>query len=133
MDCAFCRIVGGKVPAYRVWEDGDFLAFLDTRPINPGHLLLVPRKHVDYVFDLPSTLYHGLFSAAKKLAPVLKVLTEAERVGVALEGFGVPHVHLHLVPLYHANELNPERARSASDGELLALQQRFSPRFKDVA
>jgi len=107
--CIFCQIIEGIEPAHKIWESDDFLAFLSLHPCNPGHTCLIPKTHVDYVFDLDEPLYSGIFQLAKQLSGPLKRATEAKRIGIAIEGFSVPHVHLHLVPLYNVAELDPHR------------------------
>jgi len=107
--CIFCQIIEGIKPAHKIWESDDFLAFLSLHPCNPGHTCLIPKTHVDYVFDLDEPLYSGIFQLAKQLSEPLKKATEAKRIGIAIEGFSVPHVHLHLVPLYNVAELDPHR------------------------
>ena len=107
--CIFCQIIEGIEPAHKIWESDDFLAFLSLHPCNPGHTCLIPKTHVDYVFDLDEPLYSGIFQLAKQLSGPLKKATEAKRIGIAIEGFSVPHVHLHLVPLYNVAELDPHR------------------------
>ncbi len=107
--CIFCQIIEGIEPAHKIWESDDFLAFLSLHPGNPGHTCLIPKTHVDYVFDLDEPLYSGIFQLAKQLSEPLKKATEAKRIGIAIEGFSVPHVHLHLVPLYNVAELDPHR------------------------
>ena len=99
-NCIFCRIVAGVKPAHRIWESEDFLAFLSIHPCNPGHTCLIPKIHIEYVFDLEDRLYSRIFLAAKQLSKPIKAATNANRIGIAVEGFSVPHVHLHLVPLY---------------------------------
>lgn len=96
-----------------MWEDENFLASLDINPIKVGHVLLVPKIHINYVFDLTEPLYSQLFQAAKTLSEPLRHAINASKVGVVVEGFGVPHGHLHLVPVNGGNELNPERAAPA--------------------
>jgi histidine triad (HIT) family protein len=123
--CAFCRIVNGVEPAHRVWETEDFLAFLTRSPCNPGHTLLIPKTHVDYVFDLEEPLYSAIFRAAKQLSAPIQRATDAERIGVAVEGFSVPHVHLHLVPLYNVSELDPHRHIEQSQQELTEMAGRI--------
>jgi histidine triad (HIT) family protein len=98
-DCVFCRIVAGKESAYKLWEDKDFYAFLDHKPINPGHTLLIPKKHFEYVFDLEDRLYTKIFKRAKFLAKPLKAAMASQRVGILVEGFGVDHMHIHLIPI----------------------------------
>jgi histidine triad (HIT) family protein len=105
--CIFCEIVAGRASAAIVWENAEFVAFLDHRPIQPGHLLLVPREHVEYLFDLEASRYRGLWDCARQLARPLQQATGADRIGVAVEGYGVPHLHVHLVPLNGLGDLDP--------------------------
>jgi histidine triad (HIT) family protein len=109
--CVFCEIVARRIPATILFEDGDHLALFPLEHINPGHMLLIPKYHVDYLFDLTMPAYQALWAAVAKLAPGLRSVTSAKRVGIAVEGFAVPHVHVHLVPVYAGDELNPARAR----------------------
>jgi histidine triad (HIT) family protein len=123
--CTFCHIIKGVEPAHRVWESEDFLAFLTRRPCNPGHTLLIPKTHVDYVFDLEEPLYSNIFRAAKQLSEPIRHATGAKRIGVAIEGLSVPHVHLHLVPLYDVAELDPHRHIEQTQQELAAMAGRI--------
>ena len=123
--CIFCQIVKGSAPAHKLWESEDFLAFLTIRPCNPGHTLLIPKNHVDYVFDLEEPLYSRIFQAAKQLSEPIKQATEAKRVGVAIEGFSVPHVHLHLVPLSNMAELDPHRHIKQTQEELAEMAEKI--------
>jgi histidine triad (HIT) family protein len=132
MPCVFCEIVAGRIPTLQVWEDPDHLLMLDIRPIAPGHLLLLPKKHAEDLFLLPEREYTRLLKTARSLAPTLRLATRAKRIGLVVEGFGVPHVHVHLVPVNEAGELNPTRARPATEATLRALQRRLTPRFKKV-
>lgn len=124
-DCLFCKIVSGELPAHLVWEDENHLAFLDINPIKPGHVLVIPRLHVPYVFDMDSDAYRGLFDCARNLEAPLRQVTQAERIGIMVEGFKVPHVHMHLVPLYDHTDLNPYNARPAKAPELEAMAMRL--------
>jgi histidine triad (HIT) family protein len=116
--CIFCEIVAGRAPAAIVWESPEFVAFLDHRPIQSGHLLLVPREHVDYLFDLEGPHYQSLWGCARYLANPLRQATGADRIGVAVEGYGVPHLHVHLVPLYKLGDLDPCRQHPVARDEL---------------
>lgn len=98
-ECVFCNIVAGKLAAPKIWEDKDFYAFLDHKPINPGHTLLIPKKHAEYIFELEEPLYGRIFKSAKKLAKPLREAMQSQRIGVLVEGFGVAHLHIHLVPI----------------------------------
>lgn len=130
--CIFCEIVAGRAPARVVYSDADHLAFFPLEHINPGHVLLIPRKHTDYLFDLPADAYQSLWATAAKLAPALRAATEARRIGVAVEGFSVPHVHVHLVPINAFDELNPSRARRPDADEVERLQQRIAVALRDT-
>lgn len=117
-NCIFCKIIKGEIESYKVFENENFIAFLDINPINPGHLDIVPKQHHGYIFDLPDDLYREIFEIAKKLSLPLQEVTKAKRIGMAVEGFGVDHVHLHLVPINKGNELDPNRAKQATSEEL---------------
>ena len=129
-DCLFCQIVAGKIPAYEVYRDRQCLAFLDIRPLNPGHLLVVPKKHDEYLFDLDDTAYGEIFKITKRLAGPLKEATEAVRIGLVVEGFGIDHLHLHLVPIYEINQLDPNRAYTASVEELTKMRKKIKAKIK---
>jgi histidine triad (HIT) family protein len=115
--CVFCQIVAGRIPARTVFEDSDHLAFFPLEHINPGHVVLIPKQHTDYLFDLAPTAYERLWATAARIAPALKDATSARRVGVAVEGFSVPHVHVHMVPLFAFDDLNPSRAKALDAAE----------------
>jgi histidine triad (HIT) family protein len=117
-DCIFCKIAKGEIPSVKVWEDEKHLAILDVNPINPGHTLVLLKKHADYIFDLGDKEYQDLMLAVKKIAKIIKSRLNPKRVGIVVEGFLIPHVHVHLVPINHGNELNPERAKPSNKEEL---------------
>ena len=121
--CIFCEIVAGRIPSYKVWEDRDFIAFLDIKPIRPGHILLVPKEHHDPVFAMPADLYDRTFQAARSLAGPLGKHLGVPRVGLVVEGFGVAHAHVHLVPISGPGQLNPSLAQEATPENLSATQQ----------
>lgn len=102
----FSKIVAGEIPCYRVAEDENFLAFLDINPLVEGHTLVIPKKEVDYIFDLDSDTYSGLMVFARKVAKAIKSTIDCKRVGVAVLGMEVPHAHIHLVPLRKESDLN---------------------------
>lgn len=121
--CVFCRILRGELPVRTVYEDPDHLAFLPLEHINPGHVLLIPRQHTDYLFDLSSDAYRRLWETAARLEPGIRQASGAKRVGVAVEGFHVAHAHVHLIPINAADELNPRRARALPADEAERLQK----------
>lgn len=121
----FEKIISREIPAYIVWEDEKYIAFLDIKPINPGHTLLVPKKSVGDFLDMSDGEYSDLFLAAKKFAVRLRTATNAKRIGIVVEGFGVEHVHIHLVPINAINELDHSRAYDASQQELEEMSEKI--------
>jgi len=106
MPTIFSKIAAGEIPAYKVAESNDFLAFLDISPLTEGHLLVVPKKEVDYLFDLDDETYAGLQLFAKIVAVGLKKAIPCQRIGVVVMGLEVPHAHIHLIPMNEANDIN---------------------------
>lgn len=123
-DCIFCKIVNGEIPAVKVWENEKYLAFLDMTPIKPGHTLLIPKKHDDYLFDLSDEEYSELMLNVKEYATLLKEKLNPKKVGVVVEGFGVPHIHVHLIPLNAVNEID-QRGKKSSKDELNKVAERI--------
>ena len=110
MNSIFTKIINRELPANILWEDDEVIVFLPhANFMNKGHLLIVPKVEVDHVFDLDDEIYHKLWSVAKSLAEPLKKISKAKRIGIGVEGFSVPHVHIHLTPLYNQSELDPHR------------------------
>jgi len=105
MASIFTKIVNGEIPAYKVAEDENYLAFLDIFPVAKGHTLVIPKKEVDYLFDLDNETYCGLQLFAKKVALGLKKAIACKRVGVLVLGLEVPHAHIHLVPIQSENDV----------------------------
>lgn len=106
MASIFTRIVQGEIPCYKIAETNDFLAFLDIQPLTKGHTLCIPKKEVDYLFDLDNETYVGLQLFAKMVAEALKKAVPCERVGVTVIGLEVPHAHIHLIPFQTMNDMN---------------------------
>lgn len=117
-NCIFCKIIKGDIPSVKIWEDRDYLAFLDMRPVAEGHTLLIPKKHDDYIFGIHTKEYTDLFLKAKEIAGLLKLKLQPKRVGIVVEGFGVPHVHVHLIPINRAGEMDSANAKSAKPEDL---------------
>jgi histidine triad (HIT) family protein len=105
MASIFTKIVNGEIPAYKVAEDENYFAFLDIFPVAKGHTLVIPKKEVDYLFDLDDESYAGLQLFAKKVACGLKKAIPCEKVGVLVLGLEVPHAHIHLVPMQNEGDL----------------------------
>ena len=106
MASIFSKIVAGEIPAHVVAETVEFLAFLDIAPLAVGHVLVIPKKEVDYIFDLDDETYTGLQIFAKIVAKGIKAAIPCARIGVTVIGLEVPHAHIHLVPINGVNDMN---------------------------
>jgi histidine triad (HIT) family protein len=102
----FSRIIAGEIPCYKIAENEHFIAFLDVSPLKKGHTLVVPKKEVDYIFDLDNTAYNGLMAFAKETAIAIKKAIPCNRIGMTVVGLEVPHAHIHLIPINSANDMN---------------------------
>jgi histidine triad (HIT) family protein len=111
MASIFTKIILGEIPCYKVAEDERFLAFLDIFPLKKGHVLVIPKKEVDYLFDLDQATYDGLWAFAKKVAAGVEKAIPCNRIGIAVLGMEVPHAHIHLVPLDHEGDLSFSRPK----------------------
>ncbi len=105
-NCIFCKIARGEIPCQKIYEDDLSLAFLDLSPINTGHTLLIPKNHEDQLWDLDDETYHYLFNVSKKIKSSLQKTYSPPRVGLVVEGFGVAHVHIHLIPIYSGDDIS---------------------------
>ena len=106
MASLFSRIIDGEIPCHKICEDEHYLAFLDIRPINPGHTLVIPKKEIDYLFDVDDDLLGGMMVFAKKIAHAIKEEVECKRIGVMVAGLEVPHAHIHLIPIHEIPDLH---------------------------
>ncbi|GGG42674.1 nuclease A inhibitor family protein [Hymenobacter glacieicola] len=106
MPSIFSRIVSGELPAYKVAEDDQHLAFLDITPLVEGHTLVIPKKEVDYIFDLPPAELAALHQFAQRVAKGVKAAVACKRIGVAVIGLEVPHAHIHLIPMKQVSDMN---------------------------
>ncbi len=106
MASIFSRIAAGEIPSYKVAEDDRHFAFLDISPVHPGHVLVIPKKEVDYIFDLTDEEYTSLMLFAKRVANAIKKAIPCKKVGVTVIGLDVPHTHVHLVPMNTGADMN---------------------------
>jgi histidine triad (HIT) family protein len=126
MPSIFTRIINREIPAYIVAEDDQYIAFLDINPLVVGHTLVVPKKEVDFIFDLDDQTLAGLNLFAKKVAQAIRKSIECKRVGVAVIGLEVPHTHIHLVPMNSMGDLNFTRAKlNPAKEELTAAAEKI--------
>lgn len=106
MASIFSKIINGEIPCYKIAENDKFLAFLDVFPLVHGHVLVVPKKEIDYIFDIDDTDLSEMIVFAKGVAKALKKSVVCKRIGVSVIGLEVPHAHIHLVPMNTANDVN---------------------------
>jgi histidine triad (HIT) family protein len=118
----FTRIIYGEIPCHKVYEDDRVIAFLTINPITDGHTLVVPKVQVDQLWDVASDDYSYLWEVAQKIAIHLRTVMEADRIGVVVKGFEVPHTHIHLIPVNEGSMTNfdPIPEPSRADDEILA-------------
>lgn len=106
MSSIFTKIIKGEIPSYKIAEDDNYYAFLDISPLKEGHTLVVPKVEVDYIFDLDDDIYAGLMLFAKKVAKAVGKSIKCEKVGLAVIGLDVRHVHIHVIPLNSGSDLD---------------------------
>lgn len=111
MTSVFSKIISGDIPAFKVAEDENHLAFLDAFPLVYGHILVIPKNETDYIFDIVSNEYLELFRFAQKVARAMDQVIICKRIGIAVIGLEVPHAHIHLVPLNNISDINFERPK----------------------
>ena len=127
MASIFSRIIQGEIPCYKVAEDEFHIAFLDLQPVAPGHVLVVPKEEVDYLFDLDENAYSRLWLFARKVASGLEKAIPCRRIGLSVIGLEVPHTHIHLVPLQTMQDINFSKTKmSPSSGELEEIRQKIA-------
>lgn len=125
MATIFSRIAAGEIPSYKVAEDKDHFAFLDINPVHPGHVLVIPRKETDYIFDLSDEEYSSLMLFAKRVAKAIRKAIPCKKVGVTVIGLDVNHVHVHLVPMETGADMNfcaPKLTLPAEEMESIAAK-----------
>jgi len=119
MASIFTRIINREIPAYIIAEDDRFIAFLDVMPLVEGHVLVVPKQEVDYIFDLDDRMLADMMVFAKKVAMAIKKTISCRRIGVAIIGLEVPHTHVHLVPMNSMGDINFSRPKLSPSKEEL--------------
>ncbi len=130
MSSIFTRIINGDIPCHKVAEDDNYLAFLDINPLKKGHTLAIPKKEVDYIFDLDDETYSGLMQFAKKVSLAIEKVVTCERIGVAVIGLEVPHAHVHLVPIDGIGDINFAKPKVQIDSaEMQELALRIKTEF----
>ena len=121
----FTKIVNGEIPAYKIAEDENFLAFLDVNPNTKGHTLCIPKQEINKIFDIEDDLYLGLMAFAKKIAIALEKTIPCKRIGMTVIGLEVPHAHIHLIPLNEMDDMRFEKKVILSKMELEVLAEKI--------
>jgi len=121
MPTLFTKIANGDIPSYKVAEDENFFAFLDINPNAKGHTLCIPKTEEDKIFDLDEDTYLGLMSFSRKVAKAIEKTVSCKRVGIAVVGLEVPHVHVHLIPINEMKEMTFQHKVSMEESDFKAL------------
>ena len=130
MATIFSKIVKGDIPSHRIAEDANYYAFLDINPLAKGHTLVIPKKEVDYLFDLEDDLLAGMMVFAKRVARAIEEAVPCKRIGVAVLGLEVPHAHIHLVPLNRESDISFSKPKlQLSQEELGAIAEKIRAAF----
>ena len=117
MSSIFTKIVNGEIPCYKIAEDENFLAFLDVNPNTKGHTLCIPKQEINKIFDMEEDHYLGLMKFSRKVAKAIEKTVPCKRIGVAVIGLEVPHVHVHLIPLHDMDDMRFQRKVSLEKDE----------------
>lgn len=131
MASIFTKIIKGEIPAYKVAEDEKFIAFLDVNPNSKGHTLCVPKEEIDKIFDMDEPLYIELMRFSRKIAIAIEKAVPCKRVGIAVVGLEVPHVHVHLIPLNDMDDMRFSKKISMTPQEFEELARAIGGKVKD--
>ena len=133
MSSIFTKIIQREIPAHIVAEDLQHIAFLDIRPVSLGHTLVVPKVEVDYLFDLDEATYQSLHGFARKVALAIEKVVDCKRIGTAVVGLEVPHVHIHLIPMNSMSDFSFSKAKlQLSQDELADMASKIQEAFNNL-
>ena len=131
MSGIFSRIVKGEIPSHKIAEDDNYYAFLDINPLAKGHTLVIPKKEIDYIFDLEDDLLAGMQVFSKRVAKAIEKVVPCKRIGIAVLGLEVPHAHIHLIPINRIDDINFARPKlQFSDGEMAEIGEKIREELK---
>ncbi len=126
MASIFSKIVAGEIPCYKIAENENFMAFLDINPLAEGHTLVIPKKEIDYIFDLPDELLSQIMPFAKKIAKAIEKAVSCKRIGIAVVGLEVPHAHVHLIPINGIHDIDFSRPKlKLNEQEFKFIQEKI--------
>ncbi len=120
MSGIFSKIVKGEIPSHKIAEDDNYYAFLDVKPLAKGHTLVIPRKEINYIFDLEDDLLAGMHVFSKRIAKAIEKVVPCKRIGIAVLGLEVPHAHIHLIPINRIDDINFARPKLQLTNEEMA-------------
>jgi histidine triad (HIT) family protein len=124
-NCIFCKIVAGEIPSYKIFENDNFFGFLTIMPHTKGHMLLIPKNHTEDILSSSDETSNEMFQIGKTLAKKMKNIFTPDKVAFVLAGQGVPHLHLHLIPMNKETDLDPHQTYKASTEELKEMQDLY--------
>lgn len=130
MASVFTKIIKGELSSYKIHEDELTISILTIEPVNPGHVLVIPKQEVNHWFDVPADAYTRVGLNAQKIAKAIQAATGCPRVGIMVAGFEVPHYHLHLIPAWSIPDLDFKRAKKLSEVEMKAMQEKIIQNLK---
>ncbi|RZA06996.1 MAG: HIT family protein [Proteobacteria bacterium] len=126
MASVFTKIIAGEIPSLKIFEDEHVLAILDIQPIHLGHVIIFPKKEIDHFTDVPEPYFSSVHLASQKIGKAIRKVTGAPRVGTAVQGFEVPHFHLHLIPLWSPRDLDFTLGKKRSEAEMKKMHAELS-------
>lgn len=124
-DSVFTMIINGQLPAHRIYEDDKCIAILDIHPVQPGHALVIPKKQIEFIWDIDKGLYHHLWDVAKNIALKQKAVLSTKRVSIIVDGEQVPHAHIQLIPTNEAHDLHATPPDEPDHDSLRAMAERL--------
>ena len=130
MSSVFSQIINRKIPSNIVFENDDYIAFMDIMPIQKGHVLVVSKLEVDNVFDLPLDIYNGLFSFTRQVAFAMQKVIDCKRIGISVIGFEVPHAHIHLIPINSISDMDFKNRKPIKEDEIELIAHKISKAVK---
>ena len=125
MGSIFSKIISGQIPSFKIYEDDNFLAFLDINPNALGHTLCIPKKEIDQIFDLDDKTLSELIIFSKKVANAIKKAVVCERVGMSVIGLEVPHVHVHLIPINNMNDMSFDTKINMTESQFIQTMNKI--------